>query len=111
MLRYLSLPRPYYFRHSSITESLDQNNRVFFTQWDAAPYYVKPTLWSRWGPTAWLTWALGRPLPGDDGNKYYPQGYEIQDVGPKYFEGKGREAMKGTVEELNALQESRCPFH
>lgn len=111
VLRYLALPRPYYFRLSSITEEYDENGRVFFKEWDGAPYYVKPTIWNRWGPGAWMTWALGRPLPGDEGDKYYPRGYNIPDVGPKYFEGKGRKSMEGTIEELNALKANRCPFH
>lgn len=95
----------------SISENPDQNDRIFFRQWDAAPYYVKPTFWSRWGPIAWLTWALGRPLPGDDGDKYYPNGYAIPDVGPKYFEGKGKQALQDTVEELKTYRTGRCPFH
>ncbi|KAJ5832670.1 hypothetical protein N7474_000981 [Penicillium riverlandense] len=88
-LRYLAPPRPDFLRYSSFTEKADENNRFFLTQWEAAPYYVKPTFWNRWGPVAWLTWMLGRPLPGDEGDKYYPRGYTIQDIGPKYFEGKG----------------------
>lgn len=110
-LRYLALPRPYFLRFSNFTEEQDENERVFITQWDAAPYYVKPTFWNRWGPVAWLTWALGLPLPGDGGDKYYPQGYFIPDVGPKYFEGKGRKALNQTIEELKTSRTGKCPFH
>lgn len=94
-----------------MTEEYDENRRIFVKDWDGAPYYVKPTFWNRWGPHAWMLWALGKPLPGDDGDKYYPQGYSIPDVGPRYFEGKGRTSMNATVEELNTLKASRCPFH
>ncbi|KAL4894010.1 hypothetical protein BDV59DRAFT_176635 [Aspergillus ambiguus] len=110
-LRYLALPRPYFLRNTMFTEEQDEHERVFITKWDAAPYYVKPTFWNRWGPTAWLTWALGLPLPGDEGDKYYPQGYYIPDVGPKYFEGKGRKALDKTIEELQTSRTGQCPFH
>jgi hypothetical protein len=98
-------------RFSSFTEDADANERIFITKWDAAPYYVKPTFWNRWGPTAWVTWALGRPVPGDEGDKYYPTGYSIPDVGPKYFEGKGKKQLAETLEELKGYRTGKCPFH
>ncbi|KAJ5950355.1 uncharacterized protein N7479_008768 [Penicillium vulpinum] len=52
-LRYLAPPRPYFMRFASFTEEPDQNGRFFLKKWDAAPYYVKPTFWNRWSPTAW----------------------------------------------------------
>ncbi|QQK47161.1 Permease, cytosine/purine, uracil, thiamine, allantoin [Penicillium digitatum] len=110
-LRYLALPRPYFLRATLFTEEPDQNNRFFLTQWDAAPYYVKPTFWNRWGPMAWLSWALGRPLPGDEGDKYYPTGYSIADVGPKQFERKGRKQMDEILLELKEHRTGKCPFH
>lgn len=72
---------------------------------------MKPTLRNRWGPVAWLTWLLRRPLPGDEGLKYYPQGYYIPDVGPKYFEGKGRTSLAATMDELKISRTGGCPFH
>lgn len=95
----------------SFTEEPDQNGRFYLTKWEAAPYYVKPTFWNRWGPEAWLTWALGRPVPGDEGDKYYPSGYHIPDVGPKYFEGKGRKQLDETMEEMKGFRTGKCPFH
>jgi hypothetical protein len=47
-LRYLSPPRPDFLRYASFTEEPDENDRFFLTQWEAAPYYVKPTFWNRW---------------------------------------------------------------
>lgn len=110
-LRYLSLPRPDFLAYSSFTKDVDENDRVFITKWEGAPYYVKPTIWNRWGPGAWLTWLLGRPVPGDEGTKYYPQGYFIPDVGPKYFEGKGRTSLEKTMEEFKTTRTGGCPFH
>ncbi|KAJ5578080.1 uncharacterized protein N7459_007044 [Penicillium hispanicum] len=110
-VRYLMPPRPDAWRYSPITDDADENGRFFLTGWEAAPYYVKPTFWNRWGPVAWLTWMLGRPVPGDQGEKYYPTGYQIQDVGPKYFEGKGRKGMDETVEQYKTSRTGKCPFH
>ena len=110
MLRYLSLPRPYFLRYTSYSEQPNQDDRIFITQWDAAPYYVAPTFRNRWGPVAWLTWAMGRPLPGDEGDKYYPRGYYPPDVGPKYFEGKGRTSLEEYVQGLKGSRTGQCPF-
>ncbi|RMJ25183.1 hypothetical protein PHISP_03938 [Aspergillus sp. HF37] len=110
-LRYLSPPRPHFLRYTSYAPEPDENDRIFITKWEAAPYYVKPTFWNRWGPVAWLTWVLGRPLPGDEGSKYYPQGYYIPDVGPKYFEGKGQTSLEKTMEEFKTSRTGGCPFH
>ncbi|KAJ5682260.1 hypothetical protein N7462_005425 [Penicillium macrosclerotiorum] len=111
VLRHLALPRPRFLRYSTFTDEPDENNRFFLTEWEAAPYYVKPTFWNRWGPMAWLTRILGRPVPGDEGNKYYPAGYEIQDIGPKYFEGRGRKSIETMMEELKTVRTGKCPFH
>lgn len=54
---------------------------------------------------------LGRPVPGDEGDKYYPHGYRIADVGPRYFEGKGTKALEETMEELKGRRTGKCPFH
>lgn len=105
------LPRPDFLKVNNMTQEPDKDNRIFITTWEAAPYYVKPTFWNHWGPTAWFTWIMGRPLPGDDGDKYSPQGYHIHNVGPKYFEGKGQDAIERTMEELKIVRTGKCPFH
>ena len=110
-MRYLALPRPYFLRYTTYTDKPDEHGRIFVTEWDAAPYYAKPSFRHRWGPAAWLTWVLGLPLPGDQGAKYYPQGYYIPDVGPTYFEGKGRKSLETTMEELKVSRTGGCPFH
>lgn len=109
-LRYLVLPRPYFLRYNTCSEEQTEQERIFVTDWDAAPYYVKPTFWNRWGPNALYTRALGRAVPGTEGTKYCPQGYYIPDVGPKYFEGKGRPQMEKMVMELKVARASGCPF-
>ncbi|KAJ5664411.1 hypothetical protein N7507_005142 [Penicillium longicatenatum] len=109
-LRYFMLPRPSFLAVKNVTRP-DEQNRIFLLNWEAAPYYVQPTFWNRWGPVAWLTWALGRPVPGDEGDKYHPSGYHINDIGPKYFEGKGQKAIEETMEELKVFRTGKCPFH
>lgn len=111
VMRYLALPRPSFMRITAFTDQPDEHGRFYLTKWDAAPYYVKPTFWNRWGPVAWLTWALGKPVPGDAGDKYYPNGYDIPDIGPKYFEGKGRAQVEATMQELKIHRTGACPFH
>ncbi|KAL2818989.1 hypothetical protein BDW59DRAFT_151727 [Aspergillus cavernicola] len=110
VMRHLALPRPYLLRYTTFTEYQSVDERIFITQWDGAPYYVKPTIWNHWGPGAWYSWALGLPLPGDEGNMYYPAGYNIADVGPKYFEGRGQKFQLEGVEGLRVSRTGGCPF-
>ncbi|KAJ5929870.1 hypothetical protein N7454_006820 [Penicillium verhagenii] len=109
-LRYVALPRPNFMRLDIFTEVPNQNGRNFVLFYDGAPFYVEPTTWNRWGPVAWFKWGLGLPLPGDDGDKYYPQGYYTPDLGPKYFEGKGRKELDVIKESIRVQRIGRCPF-
>jgi hypothetical protein len=111
LLRHLALPRPYFLRFHRLTKTPSVDGRYFFTQWEGAPFYVKPTLLNRWGPGAWVTRAMGLPLPGDRGDTYYPNGYFLPDVGPKNFEGKGREQLQKMKERLERERTGKCPFH
>lgn len=74
------------------------------------PWYVKPSLNRRWGPRAWITRLLGRKLPGDDGNKYAPEGYKFTDIGPQALKGKGIEDMDVTRTRLTNQRRGGCPF-
>ncbi|KAI4257139.1 MAG: hypothetical protein LQ352_001779 [Teloschistes flavicans] len=107
LLRYLFLPRMF------PVEELDKpaaDGRRSLCTWDAAPYYVKPTYWRRWGPGALGSRLLGLPLPGDDGDKYYPQGYQLANVGPNGMLGKGTDSARETVSRLQATRTGGCPF-
>lgn len=53
---------------------------------------------------------LGGPLPGDEGEKFRPQGYHIHDVGPDSMQGKGLEAVNMTKERIMKRNSGRCPF-
>lgn len=109
-LRYVALPRPNFMRLDVFTEEPNENGRNYVLFYEGAPFYVQPTIWNRWGPVALFKWALGQPLPGDDGDKYYPQGYYTPDLGPKYFEGKGRKELQSIKETIRIQRTSRCPF-
>lgn len=109
-LRYLALPRPDFNRLNAFTDAPNENGRYFLLQLQGAPYYVRPTIWNRWAPVAWVKWALGQPLPGDDGDKYYPQGYYTPDLGPRYFEGKGKKEMETIKLSLQESRRGQCPF-
>ena len=74
------------------------------------PWYVKPSLARRWGPRSWMTRLLGRKLPGDDGNKYAPEGYIFAEIGPKALKGKGIEEMGETRTRLASQRRGGCPF-
>ncbi|OOQ83731.1 hypothetical protein PEBR_33308 [Penicillium brasilianum] len=109
-LRYLALPRPGFMRLDVFTEKPNKYGRNYVLFYEGAPFYVQPTIWNRWGPVAWFKWALGQPLPGDDGDKYYPHGYYTPDLGPKYFEGKGRKELEVIKRSIQQQRMGQCPF-
>ena len=78
--------------------------------WEGAPYYVRPTFWRRWGPPAWTSRLVGLPVPGDEGERYYPKGYQLLDVGPDIMFGKGAKSAKETIDGLRRTRTGGCPF-
>ena len=53
---------------------------------------------------------MGLPIPGDDGNKYRPNGYKIPEVGPESMRGKGGEYRKASHERLIGERMKGCLF-
>lgn len=53
---------------------------------------------------------MGMPLPGDEDDKYYPRGFDLEDLGPKYFEGKGRKSVAAIREQLKQERRGQAPF-
>ena len=97
LLRYLALPRPNILRNHWIEAAPDSRNRQYVLfDYLAHPWYVKPTLMRRLGPGAWISRILGYSVPGDNGDKYYPQGYTLADVGPQAFTGNRIGAAKAS---------------
>lgn len=88
-----------------------RNGRYVLNSYLAHPWYVKPTLWRRWGPGAWIARLLGYKVPGDDGDSYYPQGYTFADIGPhQAFGDKGMEEMDDIRARLVRGNRGGCPF-
>ena len=109
-LKYIAFPRPSFMRYRLLDDEPDAQGRQGFTRYDAQPFYVRPTLWNRWGLSAWPSRLLGLPLPGDDGDVYYPKGYLIPEIGPKLFAGKGAAAASETKARLRKERTGGCPF-
>lgn len=53
---------------------------------------------------------MGLPLPGDEGEKYWPGGYRIGEIGPTRVLGKGEGEMKAGVEGLRGRRTGGCVF-
>ena len=124
VLQYLCLPRralwgwwtPQADRGPS-TEHTDASGRRWLKTYESLPHYVKPTVWNRWGPAAWMAWTVGVPVPGDEGME--EQGWLMSEAGPKVFAGKGKGEfqegvlrLKGRVrmEEAVASGPGGCPM-
>ncbi len=112
LLRYFALPRPEFLRKDYISAEPDRaTGRYSSKEYLSYPWYVKPTFKRRWGSKAWITRLLGRKLPGDDCNKYNPEGYLISEVGPASQKGKGGAEMEATEVRLKEANRGGCPFH
>ncbi|KAI1748904.1 hypothetical protein F4782DRAFT_542572 [Xylaria castorea] len=108
-LRYLALPRLFAVeRHGDIDPKTGRMNmRMPYGNY---PFYVKPTVWNRWGLKAWAIWLYGGKIPGDNPGQYMPQGYLWTDLGPKNRMGLGGEEMGVDIERLRAADRRGCPF-
>ena len=112
IVRYLALPRPAFMRKKYIPSNPDPNSdRYNALEYLSYPWYVRPTLARRWGPRSWLTRLTGRKLPGDDGNRYAPEGWTNMELGPEARKGKGTESMMKDRERLINQGRGGCPFH
>ena len=109
VIRYLTLPR--IFPLEEFSKKDPKTGRYNHNNYQVHPYYVKPTFWNRWGAMAWVTWMLGGILPGGKGGeKYYPQGYVMSEVGPERKRGVGKEDLQMWEEKIQRSRPSGCPF-
>ncbi|MCJ1245350.1 hypothetical protein MMC30_002554 [Trapelia coarctata] len=107
VIRHLCLPRNSrvpYFADSATP------GRYHMLLYRGHPWYVKPTIWERWGLFGWNLWLQGGAIPGDDGDKYVPQGYETSNMGPSFQHGKGVDYMNETRQRLSQQERGGCPF-
>ncbi|KAI1424919.1 hypothetical protein F5Y12DRAFT_749779 [Xylaria sp. FL1777] len=108
-IRYLALPR--YFEVSRHGDPDAKTGRIHMRiPYGKFPFYVKPTLWNRWGPTAWAIWLYGGKVPGDNPEEYMPQGFLWADMGPKNRMGTGTKEMEVGAQRLRATRTGGCPF-
>ena len=110
IIRHMMLPRLELMRKQYVSSHPEDNGRYSSVEYLSHPWYVKPTFKRRWGSRAWITRLLGRKLPGDDGNKYSPEGYLISDVGPQSLVGSGKREMRTDFERIQRARPGGCPF-
>jgi hypothetical protein len=112
LLRHIALPRPSFWSARTIPDAPDPaTGRYHSAVYKTHPFYVTPTAWGRWGPGAWARWAVGGPLPGDQGDRFGPDGYKVEDVGPPAFVGKGAEWIeKDIARGEQVMPVGKCPF-
>jgi hypothetical protein len=111
-LRFLSLPRFIPFARQLQGKDVDLLKESLPLQYSYGnfPFYIKPTIWNRWGPGAWVIWLLGGVLPGDDPKYYVPQGYSVSSLGPRNVMGKGLAEVEAEMQRLREKGRSGCPF-
>lgn len=107
-VRYFCLPR---MRAVSMTGTpADEPGYYWAKSWSIHPWYMKPTWWTRYGPAALVQKVTGQSNPGDHGDRYQPQGYSPELIGPAALRGKGAEFMEKEKKWLHGDGASRCPF-
>jgi hypothetical protein len=74
------------------------------------PFYNKPGFLNRWGPEAWFVRAAGGYVPGSEGEKFIPQGYKFEEVGPRVMKNKGLDETYAWEKKLSTERPAGCPF-
>ncbi|KAK3344917.1 hypothetical protein B0H65DRAFT_189556 [Neurospora tetraspora] len=101
VLLHLSPPRFEWMVLHKLNKDVDPaTGKYHFNVYELDPWYVKPTFWSRWGPSALLRRLSGAPVPGDGGSRYQPEGYSINEIGPEKLKGQGKEEIEEMVRDL-----------
>ena len=107
-LRHFALPKFEWQRTKGLSKETSPEGRRWLTVWSTTPHYIKPTFWGRWGPPGLYQLLLGAPRPGDQG--MCPEGYLRSNVGPRAFEGKGRDAFEQGKSRIAKTRTGGCPF-
>ncbi|KAJ5083104.1 hypothetical protein N7532_012147 [Penicillium argentinense] len=111
ILRYLALPRPSLLAVKLVHDAPNPDTNFYnFERMGLQPWYIRPTLWSKWGPGALLVRLFGGKIPGSRGGRYLPQGYSLMTVGPEPQNGKGMEEMGLDMDAIKARGVATCPF-
>ncbi|KAG2414548.1 hypothetical protein HFD88_003739 [Aspergillus terreus] len=111
ILRYLALPRPSFLAVKLVHDTPNPATQLYnFERMGLQPWYIRPTIWSKWGPAALLVRVFGGKMPGSRGDRYQPQGYDLLTIGPEPQKGKGLEEMNLDIEVIKARGVATCPF-
>ncbi|KAL4921832.1 hypothetical protein BDW62DRAFT_208018 [Aspergillus aurantiobrunneus] len=111
LLRYLALPRPAFSAVKPVHDTPNPETKLYnFERKGLQPWYIRPTLWSKWGPGALLFRLLGGKMPGSGGDRYLPQGYDLMTIGPEPQQGKGLENMARDIDIIKSRGVTTCPF-
>ena len=102
LLMHFALPRPRFLPDLFVLRDKSPHGTFYAAKYDALPYYVRPTFANRWGLGAWVRRLQGLPVPGDEGDKYHPQGFKMVDVGPSHGKN-GQKAMEESVMRVGKL--------
>ncbi len=108
-LRHLALPRFSELRRHGDPDPKTGRIHMRIT-YGNYPFYVKPTLWNRWGPKAWAIWLYGGKVPGDNAEEYMPQGFLWTDMGPRNRIGLGTKEMEADAQRMRTTGRGGCPF-
>ncbi|DAA75934.1 TPA_exp: Uncharacterized protein A8136_1305 [Trichophyton benhamiae CBS 112371] len=113
IVRYFFPPRPSCMRFQPLSTKADKDGRYYLQTYDSKPFYIKPTISSRWfSPAAIIRRVLGLPLPGDNGNEYCPRGYRLEELGPSWILAKKtiNQDVKIARQRLDQNHTTGCPF-
>ncbi|KAL4952185.1 hypothetical protein BDW69DRAFT_200898 [Aspergillus filifer] len=111
LLRYFALPRPASFAVKPVHTTPNPKTGLYnFYRKGLQPWYIWPSIWYRWGPGAFLVRMFGGKVPGDRGDRYLPQGYDLMTIGPEPQKGKGLEEMGRDIDVIKARGVATCPF-
>jgi hypothetical protein len=95
-VRHLMLPR-----YSTLQVFGEENAAGYRPMmfWEIEPWYVASSKNCSWLYSAYTRF-FGLPIAGD--SKYRPEGYKLQQIGPKHLEGKGGEEVMSFVKRNEA---------
>jgi len=109
-IRHLCLPRPYFLRYLLLSDPDKETGRIHLRSYQAEPWYVKPSPFTRTSLQAWLAWARGLPVPGDQGDRFQPQGFLHHEIGPRNMAGKGLSEFEKERDLFMTATRGGCPM-
>lgn len=104
------LPRPDLLAVQVVERKTNAHGLYNFDHIGFQPWYKPSTFWSKWKPSSLFLQLLGAKKPGYKGDRYMPQGYDLNTIGPAPQEGKGLEDMQATVAYMKSRGIAECPF-